>query len=124
MIDPRAGSSAVVELIFTPVEGPLPKVEEPDIILHSVAGVTSEDNEVRFVKDHAVTVTLPWCVILGADINNLPGGLPPQVQQIQLIFEQSLRTRGGSSVDNHLHLSDHGSCVGGSLSGYEAAGEG
>ena len=43
-----------------------------------------------------------------------------EIQDVELVFEQSLVAGCCSSVDDHLHLRDHHSCMGCSLRGYEA----
>ena len=59
-----------------------------------------------------MTISLPWggSLILSG-INNLPVWLSSEIKEIELISQHVLSSGGSSSIDNHLHVTDHGCCM-------------
>ena len=72
MINSRRWSYFVLKVILLPGKGSFENVEKPDIVLCSVARISSEYNQVWLVKQHRMAVSLTWCSMFVGNFNNFP----------------------------------------------------
>ena len=74
MVDSGTWNNFVLKLILLPSEGTFEYVEQPNIVFSFAPGIPSEDDQVGFVKEHSVTVSLAWSALLVRYINYFPNG--------------------------------------------------
>lgn len=126
MVDAWTGHDLVLKLILLPCEWSFENIEQPHIILCLVARVSCEYDQVRLVEQHRVSVALPRRTIFICDFDDLPyrskftaALLFAEVEDVQFVFEQTLRARGSSSVYYHLHFGHHHCRMGSTLRGHK-----
>jgi hypothetical protein len=72
MINSGGWTNFALKFIFLPLEWAFVDIEKPNIILSSIARISTEHNQVGFIKDHGVAISLSRGHAFVCDFDNLP----------------------------------------------------
>lgn len=72
MVNSGGRTNFALKFIFLPLEWAFVDIEKPNIIFSSIARISTEHNQVGFIKDHSVAISLPRGHAFVCDLDNFP----------------------------------------------------
>lgn len=68
----RWRTDLVLKFILLPLERAFVDVKQPNIVLGTITWISPKHNQIRFVKNHGVSISLTWCHVLVCYFNYFP----------------------------------------------------